>query len=567
VRGIVWDRVKRRRDQGVKGLSFYNDLSFGRMLKQLEIFTKCHSDPFLCHSERSEESHLFEALRTFVPLRVTCKKTFSTGCQTRVKNMKHYIKSILAATFLGAIFICGIAAIMACLDWDTYAHSACQLNLPPGTASMTVYVDNGSCDQLPTLFSGYVSMTFSNIADGSSLLNNISYTGLCADLEGYILDFPSYNATYQVQFLSSTDNSTFAGRPWDKINYILNNTSQYNWLDVQTAIWQLIYPDTSPPSPYDCNVNQTNVLNIVNDANANGGGFIPGNGDLFAIIISPQSCSGDTSNYCCYPPDCTHLPFQLLFTTATCAASYTVTPSAGPNGNINPSTAQTVSHNATTSFTVTPDAGYLAVMSGTCGGNLVDNTYTTNPITADCTVDASFVAIAPLSITTSSLPSGTVLTPYSQTLAATGGVLPYNWSVSAGLPDGLTINSSTGEISGNPATAATFNFTAQVTDAISTTAFKNLSIIVGSLPVRYGSPPTNPDALIQSAYGQCADDYIIQVQAIEFPTSDILFNRPITIILQGGFDENFTDNPSFTTINGTLTIQDGIVIIENIIMK
>ena len=399
---------------------------------------------------------------------------------------------MFAATFFSAIFICGIAAVLLFVDWNTHAYSACQLNLPPNTVSMKVYADNASCDQLPTSFSGYVSTTFSDIPDGSSVLNNTSYAGLCAGLEGYVLDFTSSNATYQVQLLSSLDNPTFAGRPWDKINYILNHTSQYNWLDVQTAIWQLMYPNTSE-SPYGCNVNQTNVQNIVADANANGGGFVPGNDNLFAIIVSPLSCAGNSSNYCCYPPDCTHLPLQLLFTAATCSASYTVLPSAGGGGSIDPSTQQTVNHNATTSFTVTPDAGYHAVMSGTCGGNLVGstyttnpvtadckvtasfaidthtvtpsagahgtinpstaqtvnynatpsftvtanagylavmsgtcggtldgNTYTTNPITADCTVNASFAVAAPLTITTASLPTGTVLVPYSQALTATG---------------------------------------------------------------------------------------------------------------------------------------------------
>src|SRR5439155_1270921 len=38
--------------------------------------------------------------------------------------------------------------------------------------------------------------------------------------------------------------------------------------------------------------------------------------------------------------------------------TYTVTPSAGANGSIAPSTPQTVNYNATTAFTVTPGTGY-----------------------------------------------------------------------------------------------------------------------------------------------------------------------------------------------------------------
>ncbi len=71
---------------------------------------------------------------------------------------------------------------------------------------------------------------------------------------------------------------------------------------------------------------------------------------------------------------------------------YSVTPSAGANGTISPSTVQRVVEGATTTFTVTPDTGYTtASVDGTCGGTLVGTTYTTSSITADCTVSATFV--------------------------------------------------------------------------------------------------------------------------------------------------------------------------------
>lgn len=70
--------------------------------------------------------------------------------------------------------------------------------------------------------------------------------------------------------------------------------------------------------------------------------------------------------------------------------TYNVTPSAGANGAISPATVQAIGHGNTTSFTVTPDAGHTAVVTGTCGGTLVGNTYTTNAITSACTVIANF---------------------------------------------------------------------------------------------------------------------------------------------------------------------------------
>ena len=70
--------------------------------------------------------------------------------------------------------------------------------------------------------------------------------------------------------------------------------------------------------------------------------------------------------------------------------THTVTPTAGPNGSIAPDTPQTVNDGDTTSFTVTPDAHYrIADVTG-CGGSLDGDTYTTGPITEDCTVSATF---------------------------------------------------------------------------------------------------------------------------------------------------------------------------------
>jgi hypothetical protein len=73
---------------------------------------------------------------------------------------------------------------------------------------------------------------------------------------------------------------------------------------------------------------------------------------------------------------------------------------------------------------------------------------------------------APLAITTQSLAGGTVGTAYSSKLAATGGTPPYVWSIaSSSLPTGLSLDGSTGVITGTPAAAGTFSFTVQATDS------------------------------------------------------------------------------------------------------
>jgi hypothetical protein len=52
----------------------------------------------------------------------------------------------------------------------------------------------------------------------------------------------------------------------------------------------------------------------------------------------------------------------------------------------------------------------------------------------------------PLQIATSSLPNGEVGVPFQSSVAATGGVLPFNWTVLGSLPPGLSLNASSGAI-------------------------------------------------------------------------------------------------------------------------
>ena len=70
----------------------------------------------------------------------------------------------------------------------------------------------------------------------------------------------------------------------------------------------------------------------------------------------------------------------------------------------------------------------------------------------------------PVTVNPGTVPNGTVAVAYSQTLTASGGVAPYNFTVTAGaLPAGLTLSPG-GLLSGTPTAGGTFNFTVTATD-------------------------------------------------------------------------------------------------------
>ena len=111
------------------------------------------------------------------------------------------------------------------------------------------------------------------------------------------------------------------------------------------------------------------------------------------------------------------------FKFAECGATgitHVVTPSVGtPSGAIAPSTPQTVNDGATTSFTLTPAGGYhINNVGGTCGGTLAGNVFTTNAVTADCTVIVNFATGVLTHVVAPSVgtPSGTIAPSTPQTV-------------------------------------------------------------------------------------------------------------------------------------------------------
>jgi hypothetical protein len=131
----------------------------------------------------------------------------------------------------------------------------------------------------------------------------------------------------------------------------------------------------------------------------------------------------------------------------------------------------------------TPEDGLTAVACTSPGSCVAVGDYADTVFNQKAMVLSS--APVPLSVLTSSLPSGVVGAPYTDQLAAAGGTGSDTWSISAGsLPAGLTLNGSTGVISGTPSAAGTASLTVTATDSGSPVSHASaaLSISVTSPP-------------------------------------------------------------------------------------
>jgi uncharacterized protein YhjY with autotransporter beta-barrel domain len=158
-----------------------------------------------------------------------------------------------------------------------------------------------------------------------------------------------------------------------------------------------------------------------------------------ATAFTPVTASGGTGtlSYAVVPA----LPAGLAFNTAT--GAITGTPTA---------------LFAATTFTVTVTDGNGA--SASAGFSLT-------------------VAPPTLTFTQTTLPDAVLGTVYRQTLVASGGTAPYQYAVATGsLPAGVTLDPSTGVLSGTPTAAGSNSFTILATDAHGVTGSLTYTVVV-----------------------------------------------------------------------------------------
>jgi hypothetical protein len=181
------------------------------------------------------------------------------------------------------------------------------------------------------------------------------------------------------------------------------------------------------------------------------------------------------------------------------------------------------------------DSGSVFTVLGTIdltGGGVI-----TNNQSGTCTLDFSILDIA-----TTSLPNAYPGVPYSQNLLLSGGYAPIVWSIIAGsLPDGLSMNPSSGEITGTPTQNGVNVFTVRVTDndpGGAQTDDQELTITVTDVPTVPGAINLNATAggeqvfltwSAPNANGSAITDYVVQYGTTAgFPGNAITFNDGVS---------------------------------------
>ncbi len=115
----------------------------------------------------------------------------------------------------------------------------------------------------------------------------------------------------------------------------------------------------------------------------------------------------------------------------------------------------------------------------------------------------ALTVVTVVSIVTSALPSGSAGVAYLEGVGATGGTPPYAWSLTSGnLPAGLTMQPSSGVISGTPTAQSSSTFTVSAQDSSPTKQSQSatLTLVVGAPGPLAIMTVALPDGAVSSPY-------------------------------------------------------------------
>ena len=247
-------------------------------------------------------------------------------------------------------------------------------------------------------------------------------------------------------------------------------------------------------------------------------------------------------------------PFSLTITSGP-SCQYSLSASSQSFGSNGGPGSVNVTTSAGCGWTAASNAGFITITSGASGSNNGTVNYNvqanTGPARSGTLTIAGLTYTvnqaaggSPGSLTITTLPTlnpGTVNVAYSNTLTATGGTPPYQWSPAGPLAvPGLSLAPS-GAITGTPTSPGSYQLTATVTDSAGGKQSQMFTITINSSP-----PPTGTLTILNGS----------------FPTGLVGQSYPAQVLLSaGGCLTPFAPFPAFSISKGALP--DGLSIQTN----
>jgi uncharacterized repeat protein (TIGR02543 family) len=154
-------------------------------------------------------------------------------------------------------------------------------------------------------------------------------------------------------------------------------------------------------------------------------------------------------------------------------------------------TCTNISGATSASFTPTvSQEGKYIVVTTSASNTVGDNTVTSQPTLV---INPEIIYSAPISGL-----SGTAGSSFVLSVVAAGGVEPFAYTVSSGtLPSGVSLDPTSGQLSGTPAAAGTYTFTVAATDSNTATKSVSVTLTIEAAPVV--TPPSNSSSSSSSS--------------------------------------------------------------------
>ncbi|MFN7562980.1 MAG: putative Ig domain-containing protein, partial [Prosthecobacter sp.] len=161
---------------------------------------------------------------------------------------------------------------------------------------------------------------------------------------------------------------------------------------------------------------------------------------------------------------CPVISLGAISPTLVLATAYSQT--VVPSGGASPYTFSVTSGTLPTGLSLNTSTG---IISGT-PSNLTSQTFTIAATDANGCPGTRSYTLTPvcptITVSPATFPTGLVGSAYSQTVSASGGLSPHTFALASGtLPSGLSLNASTGAITGTPTSAGLFTFTLRANDS------------------------------------------------------------------------------------------------------